>query len=150
MSQNVGFDGRVAIVTGGGRGLGRQYEPGSTRGGQRCRCRDGRRGWIARSGQRIFKVELRGLEPLTPTLPAAGRVRDQARWCRFGVVAVVVEGATVVAVVVKNVVSRNLISHRRVRAQDQAQRRGVRVRSIAGDSRTAYSWRTYWLTFRCT
>jgi hypothetical protein len=49
-------------------------------------------------------VELRGLEPLTPTLPGAGRSRDQARWVHLRAVAVVVEGATVVTVVVTTVV----------------------------------------------
>jgi len=49
-------------------------------------------------------VELRGLEPLTPTLPGAGRRRDQARWDANGCVAGVAGTATVVTVVVKTVV----------------------------------------------
>jgi hypothetical protein len=52
-------------------------------------------------------VELRGLEPLTPTLPGPGRNREQARCWRFGSVGVVVEGAIVVTVVVNIVVRLN-------------------------------------------
>ena len=44
-------------------------------------------------------MELRGLEPLTPTLPGAGRSRDQARSQGFRVVVGVVKGAVVVMVV---------------------------------------------------
>jgi hypothetical protein len=54
----------------------------------------------------ITPVELRGLEPLTPTLPGPGRNREQARCSRFASVGVVVEGAIVVTVVVKIVVSQ--------------------------------------------
>jgi hypothetical protein len=50
-------------------------------------------------------VELRGLEPLTPTLPGTGRSRDQARYVHFGAVGDVVEGPTVVTVVVTVVVN---------------------------------------------
>jgi hypothetical protein len=49
-------------------------------------------------------VELRGLEPLTPTLPGPGRSRDQARYAHFRAVGDVVEGPTVVTVVVRIVV----------------------------------------------
>src|ERR1700751_2839045 len=41
---------------------------------------------------------------LDPTLPVAGRSRDQARYVRFRAVGDVVEGPTVVTVVVRNVV----------------------------------------------
>jgi hypothetical protein len=40
---------------------------------------------------------------LTATLPGAGRSRDQARYVHFGAVGGVVEGPTVVTVVVKTV-----------------------------------------------
>jgi hypothetical protein len=53
----------------------------------------------------IALVELRGLEPLTPTLPGAGGIHDQARYDHFRVVVGVVGRATVVRVVVTIVVS---------------------------------------------
>jgi hypothetical protein len=56
----------------------------------------------------IALVELRGLEPLTPTLPGAGRVADQARYMHFGAVGDVVEGPSVVTVVVRTVVISQL------------------------------------------
>jgi hypothetical protein len=49
-------------------------------------------------------VELRGRELVTPTLPGAGRRRDQARPAPNGRVVDVVETAIVVAVVVRIVV----------------------------------------------
>jgi hypothetical protein len=49
-------------------------------------------------------VELRGLEPLTPTLPAAGRHRDLARLAANGRVGGIAGAAAVVTVVVKTVV----------------------------------------------
>jgi len=49
-------------------------------------------------------VELRGLEPLTPTLPGAGGSRDQARRQGFRAVVAVVKGVVVVTVVVRIVV----------------------------------------------
>jgi len=53
-------------------------------------------------------VELRGLEPLTPTLPGAGGMRDQARSAANRRVGDVVEAATVVGVVVKTAVTAHL------------------------------------------
>jgi UDP-N-acetylenolpyruvoylglucosamine reductase len=50
-------------------------------------------------------VELRGLEPLTPTLPGAGGAREQAAGAAGRAVVGVVERATVVSVVVKIVVN---------------------------------------------
>jgi hypothetical protein len=50
-------------------------------------------------------VELRGLEPLTPTLPGAGGPREQGAWVADCTVVGVVERATVVSVVVKIVVN---------------------------------------------
>jgi hypothetical protein len=50
-------------------------------------------------------VELRGLEPLTPTLPGAGRSLEQAAWRRERGVVGVVERAIVVSVVVRFVVT---------------------------------------------
>jgi hypothetical protein len=47
---------------------------------------------------------VRGLGPLTPTLPGPGRPRDQARWAANGRVGGVADAATVVTVVVKTVV----------------------------------------------
>jgi hypothetical protein len=52
-------------------------------------------------------VELRGLEPLTPTLPGAGRRSNQARSAANGRVGGVAGTATVVTVVVKTVVRSN-------------------------------------------
>jgi hypothetical protein len=50
-------------------------------------------------------VELRGFEPLTPTLPGAGGPREQAAWAAGCTAVGVVERATVVSVVVKIVVN---------------------------------------------
>jgi hypothetical protein len=50
-----------------------------------------------------LRVELRGLEPLTPTLPGAGKSRDKAQLVPFGAVVGVVKGPTVVRVVVRTV-----------------------------------------------
>jgi hypothetical protein len=47
-----------------------------------------------------FLVELTGLEPVTPTLPGAGRNRDQARKQGLRVVVAVVKGVVVVKIVV--------------------------------------------------
>ena len=49
-------------------------------------------------------MELRGLEPLTPTLPAMSKRRDEARQQPFLAEDVVVRGAVVVTVVVSAVV----------------------------------------------
>jgi hypothetical protein len=49
-------------------------------------------------------VELRGFEPLTPTLPGPGTGRDQARKVHFGAAGGVVEVPIVVTVVVSTVV----------------------------------------------
>ena len=49
-------------------------------------------------------MELRGLEPLTPTLPGTGTTAEQAVQGHFWPVVGVVEGVTVVRVVVKIVV----------------------------------------------
>src|ERR1700694_505349 len=49
-------------------------------------------------------LELRGFEPLTPTLPGAGRRSNQARSAANGRVGGVAGTATVVTVVVKTVV----------------------------------------------
>jgi hypothetical protein len=46
-------------------------------------------------------VELRGLEPLTPTLPGAGRASEQAVYQVRSAVVGVVRRATVVSVVVR-------------------------------------------------
>jgi hypothetical protein len=64
----------------------------------------------ARTGKGKFTmdyplVELRGLEPLTPTLPGARSRPDQAVYQDFRAVGGGVVGAAVVAVVVKIVVS---------------------------------------------
>jgi hypothetical protein len=56
----------------------------------------------------ISLVELRGFEPLTPTLPGPGRSRDQGRYVHFGPVGDVVEGPGVVTVVVRTVVISQL------------------------------------------
>ena len=50
-------------------------------------------------------MELRGLEPLTPTLPGLGEMPDQAQPDQFPAVVGVVGRATVVRVVVRTVVS---------------------------------------------
>ena len=52
----------------------------------------------------LFFVELRGLEPLTPTLPGTGRAAEQAVQAHFWAVVGVVGVVTVVRVVVKIVV----------------------------------------------
>ena len=50
-------------------------------------------------------MELRGFEPLTPTLPGPGRGREQALYLLWSFVVGVVRRATVVSVVVKTVVN---------------------------------------------
>ena len=50
-------------------------------------------------------MELRGLEPLTPTLPGTGITPEQAGYGRNPAVVAVFGGVTVVSVVVKIVVS---------------------------------------------
>jgi len=57
-------------------------------------------------------VELRGLEPLTPTLPGPGEPSEQAKYGTKGAVAAVVGCATVVGVVVRIVVRRRRFSGR--------------------------------------
>ena len=56
------------------------------------------------SGLGFFSVELRGFEPLTPTLPGTGTSPEQPVCGHFRPVAGVAEAATVVTVVVKIVV----------------------------------------------
>ena len=63
----------------------------------------------------VILVELRGLEPLTPTLPGAGRRRNLARSVANGRIGGVAGTATVVIVVVKVVVrSRVAVRLRRI------------------------------------
>jgi hypothetical protein len=50
-------------------------------------------------------VELRGIEPLTPTLPGPGKACDQAKWDPRSGVAGVVRRVTVARVVVRSVVN---------------------------------------------
>ena len=54
--------------------------------------------------RRLIRV-IRGIEPLTPTLPGPGRGREQAVWRAERRVVGVVRRATVVSVVVKVVVN---------------------------------------------
>jgi hypothetical protein len=56
--------------------------------------------------ERVYNVELRGLEPLTPTLPGAGEGAEQVRHGAKTYVVGVVRCVTVVGVVVRNVVSQ--------------------------------------------
>ena len=68
-------------------------------------------------------VELRRLEPLTPTLPGTDSVAEQAVYKEFDVVGDVVRRATVVSVVVKTVVKpaqETPVHTRRQRAFDKA------------------------------
>jgi hypothetical protein len=58
-------------------------------------------------------VELRGLEPLTPTLPGAGRRSNQARSAANGHVGGVAGRAIVVTVVVKTVVGSRVAARLR-------------------------------------
>jgi hypothetical protein len=51
-------------------------DPEKTSGGSQ-HCRQSPPAWPTMN--RNFPVELRGLEPLTPTLPGAGEIHDQAR-----------------------------------------------------------------------
>ena len=55
-------------------------------------------------GLGFFFVELRGLEPLTPTLPGTGRPAEQEGYGQIPVAVGVFGGVTVVGVVVKTVV----------------------------------------------
>jgi hypothetical protein len=83
-------------------------------------------------------VELRGLEPLTPTLPGAGSCSNQARLAANGRVGGVAGAATVVVVVVKTVVrfgansaTLNASSYRAICADDRT-RQGWRSKRLSG------------------
>jgi hypothetical protein len=56
--------------------------------------------------ERVFVVELRGLEPLTPTLPGMGEGPEQARYGARTCVVGVARRVAVVSVVVRFVVNR--------------------------------------------
>src|ERR1700739_526876 len=58
----------------------------------------------ARCPETSHTVELRGLEPLTPTLPGVGKLPEQARCHDAGPVVYVAGAGAVVSVVVKSVV----------------------------------------------
>src|SRR5271156_3557107 len=83
-------------------------------------------------------VELTGLDPVTPTLPGAGRYRDEARLAANGRVGGGAGAATVVIVVVKTVVrsgansaTLNASSYPAIRADDRM-RQGSRSKRLSG------------------
>jgi hypothetical protein len=85
-------------------------------------------------------VELRGLEPLTPTLPGAGSCSNQARLATNGRVGGVAGAATVVVVVVvvktvvrsgANSATLNASSYRAICADDRM-RQGWRSKRLSG------------------